>query len=106
MNPFDLRGPEFLLFFAGCIAVVLGAIWLVRRFVESGAESLADVSDAYEIAFLREGPEAAVEVALMSLIDRGVLRVDARRKDKQRPGPPGTHRGTIHDPAHRVNAPA
>ncbi len=77
MNPFDLRGPEFLLFFAGCVTVVLIAIWLLRRLLESDSPARVEVADPYQLAFLREGPDAAVEVAMVSLIDRGLLAVTA-----------------------------
>jgi uncharacterized protein (TIGR04222 family) len=75
VNPFDLRGPEFLVFFAGCIATVVVGIWVLRRLLESAPPPRLDVSDPGQLAFLREGPEASVEVALVSLIDRGLLVV-------------------------------
>lgn len=75
MNPFDWRGPEFLAFFAGCIAIVLFAISRVLHALESSDPVRVDVSDPYQLAFLRVGAVAAVEVALVALIDRGILAV-------------------------------
>jgi len=76
VNPFDLRGPEFLLFYAACIATLLLAIWWLRRVLESQPDARLDPADPNQLAYLRDGPAAAVEVALMSLIDRGVLAIE------------------------------
>lgn len=75
MNPFDLRGPEFLVFYLILSAVVIGALMLFRRMVESG-EGKMDLADPYLIASLRGGENEVFRVALISLIDRGLLIVD------------------------------
>jgi uncharacterized protein (TIGR04222 family) len=76
VNPLDLRGPEFLAFYAAAAAVVLLAAHLVRRWFESGpAPSLREV-DPYLVAHLRGGPDTALQVAVLSLLDRGLLRLD------------------------------
>jgi uncharacterized protein (TIGR04222 family) len=74
MNPFNLRAPEFLIFY---ILFGLGVLfWLrwQRRWREPTAPSpLPSISDPYSIAFLRGGRKAMLEVATLSLIDRGLL---------------------------------
>jgi uncharacterized protein (TIGR04222 family) len=76
VNPLDLRGPSFLVFYAVTAAVVLVTAYLLRRWFESGpAPSLREV-DPYLVAHLRGGAGAALQVAVLSLLDRGLLRVD------------------------------
>lgn len=76
MNPFDLRGPEFLLFYLILSAAVLGILAVVRRISESNAATKIDLADPYLIASLRGGDEEVLRVALVSLIDRGLLIVN------------------------------
>ena len=55
MNPFDLRGPEFLFFYfllAG--SVILGVIWL-RELMERGPTPQVSLDDPYFFAYLRGG---------------------------------------------------
>jgi uncharacterized protein (TIGR04222 family) len=78
MNPFDLRGPEFLLFYLGLSAATLVALVVVRQIRESSrAVPQPKLSDPYAIAYLRGGGEAAVESAVVSLVDRRILDVAA-----------------------------
>jgi len=72
-NPLDLRGPQFLLFYL-CLGIVvtLAAGWL-RRSREQVAEPPRPLTDYLEIAFLRGGPGEAIRVAILNLVDRGVL---------------------------------
>src|SRR5262245_40991573 len=78
MNPFDLRGPEFLLFyFCFSLAVIL-AIVLLRRRAESGGSPRIDLGDPYLIAYLRGGEEEAFRVAVVSLVDREMLVTEGR----------------------------
>ncbi len=72
MNPFDLRGPEFLLFYLLFGAVVLTVLNVTRREREDDSAS-ATISDPYLIAYLRGGERAVVEAAAVALIDRGLL---------------------------------
>ena len=44
MNPFDLRGPEFLLFYFCFSLVVIIAIVVLRRRAESGDAPRIDLS--------------------------------------------------------------
>ncbi|MHB8881158.1 MAG: TIGR04222 domain-containing membrane protein [Thermodesulfovibrionales bacterium] len=93
-NPFDLGGPQFLLFyFVFGVAVNLGLRILIRRGEKNDAPSRWDYTDPYKIAYLRAGLSEALRVAVFSLIDRGLLRdigeqvaAEARAKDLvQRP---------------------
>jgi uncharacterized protein (TIGR04222 family) len=84
MNPFDLRGPEFLLFYFVFSPVVIIAIVLLRRRAESGDAPRIDLGDPYLIAYLRGGADEALRVAVISLVDRGLLVMEGhliRRAD-------------------------
>lgn len=79
MNPFDLPGPQFLNFYMILGCIVLVALYYARKFSESGNIPKLDYSDPYLIAYLRDGEIAAIRVAIVSLIDRGLLQaVDDR----------------------------
>ena len=78
MNPFDLRGPEFLLFYFCFSLAVIIAIVVFRRRAESGDAPRMDLSDPYLIAYLRGGREEALRVSVISLVDRGMLVMDGR----------------------------
>ena len=80
MNPFDLPGPQFLLFYLVLSSVVTMAVILLRRHQEAGFVPPPPLDDPYLIAFLRGGEDEALRVATMSLIDRGLLRVEESRR--------------------------
>jgi len=74
VNPFDLPGPQFLLFyiiFAGL--VILGLVFWRRRAESSASTPRIDLSDPYLIAYLRGGEKEVLRVATVTLIDRGLL---------------------------------
>jgi uncharacterized protein (TIGR04222 family) len=81
MNPFDLRGPQFLVFYLALSAVTILVLRILRRRRElpdaSGIAyfAAAPIHDPYLIAFLRGGKNELVRVAVVSLIDRGLLAV-------------------------------
>lgn len=77
MNPFDLRGPQFLLFYAGLLVITLVVAGRLRRRNElrQAPYSEAPWNDPYRIAFLRGGRNELVRVAVVSLVDRGLLEV-------------------------------
>jgi uncharacterized protein (TIGR04222 family) len=84
MNPFDLRGPEFLLFYFLFSLLVILAVVVLRRRAESGDAPKIDLGDPYLIAYLRGGEDEALRVAVISLVDRGMLIMDGhliRRAD-------------------------
>jgi uncharacterized protein (TIGR04222 family) len=76
VNPFDLPGPDFLLFFWVFALAVLVLAALVRRRVEAGEVPRLEVVDPYLIACLRGGPEEAIKLAVLSLSERGLLTED------------------------------
>jgi uncharacterized protein (TIGR04222 family) len=78
MNPFDLRGPEFLLFYLGFAGLVGVSAWLWRRMGEAGTPPPFDLSNPYLLACLRDGRKGVVEVMVFSLVDRGLLEPSDR----------------------------
>ena len=76
MNPFDLPGPTFLIFYVGLLAAALFGAAYYRKTHETGEPSRLDLSDPYLIAFLRGGPHESLRVAVINLVDRGLLKVD------------------------------
>jgi uncharacterized protein (TIGR04222 family) len=75
MNPFDLRGPEFLVFYAVCGLVVLGLLMLFRHAGEPADGARMSMSNPYLIAYLRGGRDETLRVVTMSLIERDLLQV-------------------------------
>ena len=99
--PFDLTGPQFLVFypvFALGVAVLV-RYWHIRR--KATLEPvLPRLTDPCRIALLREGRREAVDVAVLSLIERGLPVVQrdgaVHIADGARPGirgPSGRRRG-------------
>ena len=74
MNPFDWRGPEFLVFYLLFGLAVLALLYLARTASEPAGEVRADLSDPYLIASLRGGSAEVLRVATISLIDRALLK--------------------------------
>jgi uncharacterized protein (TIGR04222 family) len=72
VNPFDLRGPDFLCFYLLLGAVALVAARLLNRRSKVGEPEL--LTDPYQLAYLRGGPAECVRVALFSLLDRRILK--------------------------------
>ena len=77
MNPLDLRGPEFLVFYVIVSLLVLVLLYVARSSAEGGRAPRLDAGDAYQIAFLRGGANEALRVATVMLIDRKLLQADA-----------------------------
>jgi uncharacterized protein (TIGR04222 family) len=76
MSVFELRGPEFLVFYAVLSAAVLALTAALRRFVDGSgvAQSPSSlVSDPYLVAQLRGGAPETLRVALLSLVDRDLI---------------------------------
>jgi uncharacterized protein (TIGR04222 family) len=73
VNPLDLPGPQFLAFYAALALVTLAAVRIGRRRPDvSGMPSRID--DPLALASLREGPDEAIRVAALSLLDRRLLQ--------------------------------
>jgi len=79
MFPFNLPGPEFLVFYALFAVVVIAVVHLGRRHLETGQLPSADLVDPFLFACLRGGPKEVVAVATMGLLDRGLLHADGSR---------------------------
>jgi uncharacterized protein (TIGR04222 family) len=75
MFPFNLPGPQFLLFYAAFAAAVLAALYLARRRFEQSPPASINVNDPFLFACLRGGPTEVVRLAAIGLIDRGLLQV-------------------------------
>lgn len=85
MNPFDLAGPQFLVFYALlAVGVHLAfrplARWLLSRgdAQPPSAAALQNL-DPYLIAYLRGQANETARVAIVSLLDRGLLRADKEK---------------------------
>jgi uncharacterized protein (TIGR04222 family) len=74
-NPFDLPGPEFLVFYVllGVLTIII--LWLARKTAEAVDAPRIDYSDPYLLAYLRGGEPEVIRVATVSLIDRGLLQM-------------------------------
>jgi uncharacterized protein (TIGR04222 family) len=81
-NPLDLRGPEFLVFYAVLSIIALNVVWMVQRYFECGAPGdetawgAGVAKDPYQVACLRGGRDEAIRVAVVSLVERGLLTAD------------------------------
>lgn len=74
-NPFDLSGPPFLVFYALFAVLTLGVMVLARHLREAGALPDVDLKDPYLLACLNRGQMEVVRVAVMGLVDRGLLKL-------------------------------
>jgi len=75
MNPFDLHGPDFLLFYFVLSVVLPVVLVLGRRFRESGPPPSLQLDDPYLLACLSRGLQEVIRVSTISLVDRGFLQV-------------------------------
>jgi uncharacterized protein (TIGR04222 family) len=76
MFPFNLPGPQFLFFYF----VLTIAVFVIIRTLQERRERewhlpTLDAADPYRIACLNHGPQGAMQVATMSLIDRDIISV-------------------------------
>jgi len=93
-SPLDLRGPEFLVFYAIVSLCVLLLLWIVRAAFEGGRAPRLETTDPYQIAYLRGGANETLRVATVMLLDRhllaaetldGVIVARAKPDDVRRP---------------------
>ncbi len=75
-NPFDLSGPEFLIFYAILGALTIALLWFARHTSEADDAPRIDYSDPYLLAYLRGGEKEVIRVVTVSLIDRGLLQAN------------------------------
>ena len=88
MNPFDLRGPEFLAFYLGlAVATFLGLLVWERLTARRRADTRMP-RDPNLVAGLRDGAPAIVQVAAFSLLAQGVLACSDRRHFELKQGGP------------------
>ena len=62
-NPFDLRGPEFLLFYLFLGVAVTTVVMVLRHRGEPQQAGTAPLTDYLKIAYLRGGSAEAIRVA-------------------------------------------
>jgi uncharacterized protein (TIGR04222 family) len=73
-NPFALHGLDFLIFYAVVGVGLVGLQFFWTRIEESrGLPPQLQMTDPYQIAYLRAGAPAALRVVALSLVDRGLL---------------------------------
>jgi len=75
MSPFDLRGPQFLVFYLILGTLVLVLLFMLRRLTDPVGSVKVDMSNPYLIAFLRGGKNEVLRVATISLVHRKLLQV-------------------------------
>lgn len=78
MNPFDLPGPKFLLFYLVTLAIAILIATLLRRWLISSGEdfSVRRVTvDPYEAAYLRGGAQQAINTAIAMLVQIKALKI-------------------------------
>jgi len=86
VNPFDLRGPEFLLFYVVLALLTFAALFVWQRL--SGPRPSGDrlLRDPYLVAGLRGGGGEIVQVAAFSLLAQGVVACPKGREIHYREG--------------------
>lgn len=87
-NPFDFRGPEFLMFYIVCTCVGLCAAYVVRTSNIKPEEGAAPGPlTPFEVAYLNEGPVLAVNAAIAGLLANGAIRMGSRAGTLSRANP-------------------
>ena len=85
LNPLDLRGPDFLVFYLVFMVATTLVVWAYRWHMESGSpgEEVAAgkeiAEDPYQVAYLRGGRDEVIRVAVISLIELGLLQAEAEK---------------------------
>ena len=94
MNLFDLKGPDFLIFYSVLLVIVVSVgVWLRQYFyrqVESGFDPITDPLQPYEVVYLAGGDKLSVNAALTSLIHQQLVKFNQSNKTLsiQAPMPP------------------
>jgi uncharacterized protein (TIGR04222 family) len=79
MFPFNLDGPTFLFFFVPFAAALIFGVVVLRRALEGGEVPKLKSIAPYVLAYLRGGEDEAVRVAVVSLVDRGLVKADGSK---------------------------
>jgi hypothetical protein len=88
VNPFDLRGPEFLVFYFVLGVAVTAAVLALRHRGEPPGLSAGPLTDYLKIAYLGGGSAEAIRVASVALMARGRWRgCFANRNGRDRRAP-------------------
>jgi uncharacterized protein (TIGR04222 family) len=85
MNPFDLSGPDFLVFYLIFTIIVAAGLKLAIAGAEGGRPPALPLSDPYQIAWLRGGTPEAARIAVLSLTDRRLLELSGETLKNPRP---------------------
>lgn len=78
MNPLELPGPKFLLFYIIMLVIAIIIAMILRRWLSRSNEDFNArriTVDPYEAAFLRGGPRQAIDTAIAMLVKSKVLKV-------------------------------
>ncbi len=82
-NPLNMRGPEFLKWYFWlsviCFAIATWVRWKLRKPSDMPVEDSSNL-DAYSAAFLNKGKILAVNSAIASLIERKIIKADAKER--------------------------
>jgi uncharacterized protein (TIGR04222 family) len=78
VNPFDLYGPSFLLFYWVVVGAGLAVIAWLRARADVTGDPTRVSADPYLLAYLRGGHPEVVCVALLLLIEDGIVQVKGR----------------------------
>lgn len=73
MNPLDVPGPAFLVFFAVCGGAACFLVHWLNQSTEPAAPLLAVPTDPNAIAYLRGGVPETVRLACLTLLEEGVV---------------------------------
>lgn len=77
MSPFDLPGPQFLIFYVILGGVLAAFLWIFRHHGEKGKTvSAPELTDPYLVACLRAGRAEVWRLATIRLVDRGLMKAD------------------------------
>jgi uncharacterized protein (TIGR04222 family) len=85
LNPFDLRGPDFLIFYACLLGATALVLLVLRQVLDrqnhfAVEERFLEVArDPYQIAFLRGGATEVLRTAVVSLLERDLIGADGDR---------------------------
>jgi uncharacterized protein (TIGR04222 family) len=74
-NPLDFHGPAFLAFYVVLGLVVTAVVAALRRRSEPATAVAGPLTDYLRIAYLRGGPDEALRIATLALMDRGLLEL-------------------------------
>lgn len=97
MNPFNLAGPQFLVFYGVLAALVLSAGIALRWWLRTPADD--DGTDAsglspYEVTYLAGAEAATLDAAIARLVQRDVLTASASNRTLARSTRPLSERAT------------